>query len=177
LVGAQPVGGEKKKGADQGIDGVIPFVDDHTGRIKRCIVQVKSGHVSSATIRDLKGTIQGRAELGLLMTLDSPSQAMKTEALEAGFYQSPGWERAYPRIQIVTIESLLTGTRPELPPGRLPPYAKAQRMPAPASRQMSITNAATAKSRQSPTVTPSSESITVSFIVDGTRLSEESTAK
>jgi site-specific DNA-methyltransferase (adenine-specific) len=52
LVRARPVGGEAgskagKKGSDQGIDGVINFIDDTSSTTKRVIVQVKSGHIKS----------------------------------------------------------------------------------------------------------------------------------
>ena len=32
---------------------------------------------------------------------------MTTEAVSAWFYHSPGWNKDYPRIQILTIEELL----------------------------------------------------------------------
>jgi len=41
---------------------------------------------------------------------------MKTEALSAGFYHSPGWHQDYPRIQILTIEELLHGAEVKMPP-------------------------------------------------------------
>src|SRR4051812_180467 len=62
LIRARPLGGESgsktgKKGSGKGIDGVITFIDDNTGKPKRVLVQVKSGHVKSGDIRDLKGTL------------------------------------------------------------------------------------------------------------------------
>ncbi len=56
LVDAMP-GQDKKKGADSGIDGYINFFDDNSGKAKKIIVQVKSGHVSVSQIRDLKGVL------------------------------------------------------------------------------------------------------------------------
>ncbi len=41
---------------------------------------------------------------------------MQTEAVSAGFYQSPGWGRTYPKIQIVTIAELLHGAEVQMPP-------------------------------------------------------------
>lgn len=122
LVGARPSGGEAgskrgKKGADRGIDGVITFIDDHSGKPKRVLVQVKSGHVSSATMRDLVGAVSREdAAMGALITLEPPTQPMLTEALSAGFYESPGWGQKYPRIQILTIEQLLRGATLNMPP-------------------------------------------------------------
>lgn len=34
---------------------------------------------------------------------------MFSEAVGNGFYHSEGWNRDYPRIQILTVEDLLTG--------------------------------------------------------------------
>ncbi len=82
LVNAMPAGGTEKKGADKGIDGVITFLDDATGKPKRCLVQVKSGHVQRGTVEQLVGTItRENAELGLLITLDPPTGPMRTEAV------------------------------------------------------------------------------------------------
>ena len=92
----------------------------------RCVVQVKSGHVSSATIRDLKGTVEReKADLGLLITLEEPSGPMKVEALEAGFYRSAWMNQDYPRIQLLTVADLLRGRQPQIPP-RYNPYQLAQ---------------------------------------------------
>ena len=117
LVSAVPKDG-KKKGADQGIDGVRYFAEDLSGKLKRCVVQVKGGKVGSRDVRDLRGTLDGRAELGLLITLERPTDPMKQEAAEAGFYRSPVWG-AFPRIQIATVADLLAGREPRLPPVRL----------------------------------------------------------
>lgn len=123
LIQARPLGGEPdskqgKKGADKGIDGQIVFIDDSTNKPKRVLVQVKSGHVNSATIRDLRGVVEReKAAIGVLITLESASKPMLTEAAAAGFYSSPGWGRNYPRLQVLTIEELLKGTsRLEMPP-------------------------------------------------------------
>ena len=113
LIRARPLGGQEgsregKKGSDKGIDGVIAFIDDNTGKAKRVLVQVKSGHVKSGDIRDLKGTLQReQAAIGVFITLEPPSKDMTTEAVSAGFYHSPGWNQNYPRILILTIEGLL----------------------------------------------------------------------
>ena len=40
---------------------------------------------------------------------------MLTEALQKGFYHSPGWNRDYPRLQIVTVEDLLNCRSIEMP--------------------------------------------------------------
>lgn len=122
LVRARPAGGgetarEGRKGADQGIDGVITFVDDAPGKPKRVIIQVKSGHVTSQVVRDLHGTVEReKAAIGVLITLETPSKAMEAEAAAGGMYHSPGWDRDYPRLQILTIAQLLGGTEVRMPP-------------------------------------------------------------
>ena len=121
LVRARPLGGEAggrgRKGKDRGVDGVIPFIDDASGQPKRAIVQVKSGHVKSGDIRDLVGTVEREnAALGVFITLEEPSRDMITEAVSAGYYTSPGFNRDYPRIQILTIADLLAGAGVEMPP-------------------------------------------------------------
>ena len=128
LVGAQPRDPDRKKGADEGVDGVISFVDERKGKARRVIVQVKSGHVGVRDIRDLKGVI-GEESLGLFITLREPTGPMRVEATKAGFHRSPLWERDFPRVQIFTIEQLLGGEKPELPPsGGLSGFAKASRV-------------------------------------------------
>jgi site-specific DNA-methyltransferase (adenine-specific) len=122
LIRAKPLGGQEgsregRKGSDKGIDGVIAFIDDSTGKAKRVLVQVKSGHVKSGDIRDLKGTVQReQAAIGVFITLEPPSKDMTTEAVSAGFYHSQGWNKDYPRIQILTIEELLHGAEVKMPP-------------------------------------------------------------
>jgi site-specific DNA-methyltransferase (adenine-specific) len=121
LVQAKPLGGQEgsktgKKGSDRGIDGVITFIDDAYAKPKRVLVQVKSGHVKSGDIRDLVGTVQREnAAIGVFITLEAPSRDMITEAVSAGYYDSPGWHQKYPRIQIRTIAELLKGAKIDMP--------------------------------------------------------------
>ncbi len=80
-------------------------------------MQVKSGHVKVGDLRDLRGTVEREnAVLGVFVTLHAPSEAMKKETVAAGFYHSPGWNRDYPRLQILTVSDLLTGERVQMPP-------------------------------------------------------------
>ena len=45
---------------------------------------------------------------------------MRTEAASAGFYFSPGWNRNYPRLQLVTVGELLRGKNIDMPaPGQV----------------------------------------------------------
>jgi site-specific DNA-methyltransferase (adenine-specific) len=114
LIKARPLG-EKKKGADKGIDGVIQFIDDPSGKPKRAVVQVKSGHVAVNAVRELKA-VAAKDALGIFITLEPPTGPMQTEAISAGFYHSPGWNKDYPKIQILTIEELLHDKAVDMPP-------------------------------------------------------------
>jgi len=116
-LGANKAGGKTgKKGADQGIDGVINFFDDGNTP-KRALVQVKSGKVRPTDIRDLVGTLdREKAQIGVFLTLQEPSGPMKQEAVSAGYYRSQGWGRDFPRMQILTVEQLLHGAQVEMPP-------------------------------------------------------------
>jgi DNA modification methylase len=109
LVNAQPYQG-KKKGADSGIDGLIYFPEDdkHTGKI---VVSVKGGeNVTVKEVRDLRAVIEReKAAIGFFVTLNTPTKPMVTEAAGAGFYSPPMVEAKFPRLQILTIEGLLTG--------------------------------------------------------------------
>ncbi len=122
LVKAKPLGGQEgsnvgKKGSDKGIDGVITFIDDAYSKPKRVLVQVKSGHVKSGDVRDLRGTVEReKATMGVFITLEEPTRDMKTEAVSAGYYESPGWNQKFQRIQILTIAELLRGAKIDMPP-------------------------------------------------------------
>ncbi len=107
--------GEKKKGADKGIDGFIRFKDDGDGNVKYIMIQVKSGHVGVNVIRELKA-VSEKAAMGVLLTLEPPTEPMKIEAVDAGLYYSPLYKKEYPKIQIITIEELFQGKTVEMPP-------------------------------------------------------------
>lgn len=129
FVNAQPLGAqagskEGKKGSDKGIDGVIRFKDDETSKVKRALVQVKSGHVKSGDIRDLIGTVENeKAEMGVFITLEPATSEMKAAAIKAGYYESI-WGK-FPKIQILTIEELLNRAEVKMPPTKVS-YKKAQ---------------------------------------------------
>ena len=114
LIDARPLNDERKRGSDRGVDGVI-YNPKGKNEHYYGIVQVKSGHVKSGDVRDFRGTIEReKADYGIFITLESPTQDMKREALSAGFMKTI-WDESMPKIQIVTIEELLRGMRPEMP--------------------------------------------------------------
>jgi site-specific DNA-methyltransferase (adenine-specific) len=126
LVDARPAQ-DKRKGADRGVDGYINFFDDNSGKAKTIIVQVKSGGVNAAHVRDLKGVLEReKAPIGVLITLEEPSRPMLQEAATGGFYEPehfPGHQ--YPRLQILTIRELLEGKEAQYP--RMAPPATFKR--------------------------------------------------
>lgn len=138
LIGARPFG-EKKKGADQGIDGVIRFTDDTTGKPKQVVVQVKSGHVGVNAVRELKAVAADEA-IGVFITLEPPTSPMKVEAVDAGYYHSPIWDKDYPKIQILTIDELLHGKTVDMPPQTQTSvtFAKAQKITKKQGEQLSL---------------------------------------
>ena len=117
LLGARPVAAEQKKGADKGVDGRLYFHDDaESGKVKQVIFSVKSGHLKNEYVRELPGILEReKAQIGVLVTLELPTQPMKTEAASGGFYQSP-WGTKHPKVQILTVGDILAGKRVDLPP-------------------------------------------------------------
>ena len=116
LVDARP-GNNQRRGADAGVDGYINFFDDNSGKAKTVVVQVKSGQVQRNIVATLKGDMEReKAEMGLLVTLVSPTRPMELEAAAAGFYVPEHFpDRQFPRVQIATIEDLLNGSGPDVP--------------------------------------------------------------
>ncbi len=117
LVGARPA--EQKKGADKGIDGRVFFHDEpESGKTKQVVLSVKSGKPGVAHVRDLRGVVEReQAAVGVVITLQEPTQNMRTEAASAGFYQSP-WGTKHPRLQVFTVQELLEGEKIDIPPSR-----------------------------------------------------------
>lgn len=110
LVEARPAQ-DKKKGKDTGIDGYVYFFDDNSDKVKRVIVQVKSGYIKAADMRDLKDAIEReQAEIGAFVTLKPATGEVNKEAISSGFYDSQFYGQ-FPKIQILTIEELLNGAK------------------------------------------------------------------
>jgi site-specific DNA-methyltransferase (adenine-specific) len=103
LIGAQPWRAGKK-GADGGIDGILPF-----GTTEKAVVSVKGGKDRQRNhIDQLKAVVdRERAQIGVFLTLEEPTKPMLAEAAGAGQYVAEGYENAVPKIQIVTIEEAM----------------------------------------------------------------------
>ncbi len=106
---------EGKKGADHGIDGRIYFHEGDAAKTKQIVLSVKAGHVTVSHLRDLLGVMdRQKAEIGVLLCMDEPTTPMRKECASAGFYTSPWGKHA--RLQILTVEDLLTGKSIDRPP-------------------------------------------------------------
>jgi site-specific DNA-methyltransferase (adenine-specific) len=144
LLEAQPQG-EQKRGADRGIDGLLYFIDGPRRTPHKVIMQVKGGRVSSPQIRDLKGVVEREnAALGLFITLENSTRAMRTEAASGGFFHSELWDRDFPKIQIRTVSDMLSGQGFELPPSVSTAYQPAQRVRRPQGQQAQMEGLETA---------------------------------
>jgi site-specific DNA-methyltransferase (adenine-specific) len=108
---------DKQKGADSGVDGYLYFIDDNSGKAKKIVVQIKSGHVSRSQIATLNSDRKREgAEIGAFITLQEPTKPMISEAAGMGFYEPahfPG--KKCPRLQILTIGDLLSGRELQCP--------------------------------------------------------------
>jgi len=136
LIDARPRTAGDGKGADRGVDGMIYFYESKEKR-EKILVQVKGGGVKRNDVATLLGDVNNQKFAGgILLTLEKPTKPMREEAADAGRYTSKLWhDKDYPRIQILTIEGLLTGQeRVEAPP-QANPFAKAQREAKPEKQQ------------------------------------------
>lgn len=52
---------------------------------------------------------------------------MVTEAALAGYYHSEIWDRDFPRIQMLTVEELLSGSEVKMPPSSAGAYKQAKK--------------------------------------------------
>ena len=134
LVGARPV--EQKKGADRGIDGRLYFHDEGRGtKTKQVIFSVKAGRVTVSQVRDLVGVLSREAaQIGVFISLEPATAPMRQEAASAGFYESP-WGKKYPRLQLLSIETLLSGQDVGYPRNANITFKRAQSMDSGAARK------------------------------------------
>ncbi len=114
------------KTGDQGVDGVINFIDPYKkNKVGRAIIQIKgTENINPSMVRDLKGTIKSqKADLGILITFREATQGMINEATKEGYLKFMG--REIPRIQILTVDDLFKDPIPlKIPSSILSPYKK-----------------------------------------------------
>jgi DNA modification methylase len=132
LVNGEP---NQKQVGDKGIDGVARFPLGGRGNFGRALISVKGGRqLNPSMVRDLGGTVATqKAEMGVLITNGPATRGMTDEANHAGSYKHPHYDQTYPRIQIITVNDLLSGRKPSMPPTILP-YIRALRAKTPADQ-------------------------------------------
>lgn len=115
LVDARPE--QQKKGADKGVDGKIVFRDDpNATRPEQIIIQVKGGKTGVKDVRDLRGVLdREQAAIGVLISLQTPTKDMLTEAASVGFYTHKTTHQQFPRLQLRTVKELMDGKGIERP--------------------------------------------------------------
>jgi site-specific DNA-methyltransferase (adenine-specific) len=86
-------------------------------RAHKIVVQVKSGHVGVKDIRELRDVVSRQgAAIGIFITLEDPTSEMIKEVKATEPFKHPTWQHEYPRLQILTVEDLLKGKTPDIPP-------------------------------------------------------------
>ena len=116
-VGARPAKEAQKKGADKGIDGTLLFHDESDPtKIKTIIISVKAGKLVPAYLDSLITVVKREnAQMGVLISFNPPTRTMRTNAIAEGVYHSPGWNKDYPKFQLITVEQLLSGVVIDMP--------------------------------------------------------------
>jgi DNA modification methylase len=106
---------------DGGVDGLLSIPESKKVNTK-VVVQVKGGEsINPGMVRDLIGTVENeKAAIGLLITLEEPTAGMNELANHSGYYESPIWQKKFPRIQIRTVGQIFDGKFFELPWGENP---------------------------------------------------------
>ena len=125
----RPAGGERKEGADKGIDGVILFIDGSAGP-KRGVISVKSGNTGAKDVRHLAGVVARDDDVafGVFVCLNEPTKPMVEEALSHGMWVSEFDGQMYPKMQILSAQDLIDGREVKMPQGaRGQVFAKASR--------------------------------------------------
>lgn len=116
-----------KQVADKGRDGIVRFYRGKREKPGQIVVSVKGGkQLNPAMVRDLGGTVAQDDKLsgGILITLWQPTIGMVQAANTSGTFKDPVGN-SYPLVQLVTVEDLLAGTRPQFPLV-IPPYTEAR---------------------------------------------------
>jgi hypothetical protein len=119
--------GERKKGADRGIDGVVPFLDGRTQR--RGMDSVKAGNTGPAHVRELGGVVSRDedATFGVFICRHPPTKPMVEEALNQGTWTSEFDGKTYPKMQILSAQDLIDGKSVRMLPSRTAVFAQASR--------------------------------------------------
>jgi len=103
-----------KKGADQGVDGLGMYLIPTVEQPIKAAFQVKGGKVQSKDIDALLGAmVKHKCELGVFLTIQSPTEPMLKTVANSGHFSAAGFN--YPRLQILTLEEFFSGKTLQLP--------------------------------------------------------------
>jgi DNA modification methylase len=116
VLNAQPRDRKGKKGADEGIDGLLRFQEKPGGKMRTVLIQVKSGGVEREDVSTLRGDMmREKADIGALVTLEPATGPMEKNAATDGFYTPEDRIGAtaakYPKMQLLTVAELLSGAK------------------------------------------------------------------
>jgi len=114
LLGVQRYKDERKKGADQGIDGEIFFLNGPRN-LGRVLVSVKGGeNIGVQAVREFAHVLQREgADMGVLLSLAQPTEPMRREAAALGFVQTA--HGRFPRMQLAPVQEIFADRKPRLP--------------------------------------------------------------
>ena len=105
----------------------ISFFDDASGKAKRVACRSRAATCSATRSPPSRAT-EREKQIGLFITLEPPTAPMRSEAAAAGFYEPSHFlDHRFPRVQILTIEELLSGAQAQYP--RFAPEATFRRAP------------------------------------------------
>lgn len=106
----------EKKGADKGIDGRLRFKADGK-KTNFAVVSVKGGKLKADDIRAFAAVAKREEKtslgFGVFICLQKPTAGMRADAASVEPFKLD--EVIFPRIQILTVEDILSGKRPSLP--------------------------------------------------------------
>ena len=105
-----------RPGPDGGVDGVIEIKTIHRGKVQddTVIVQVKGGNVTPDSVKALSETVRRRGSIaGIMLCFEQQMGTVENQRSRDMWHDDSG---TYPFIQGFSIEDLLAGKRPLLPP-------------------------------------------------------------
>ena len=106
-----------RKARNGGVDGVLKFVPTIMGKKPKeeyAIVQVKGGNVTPDAVRALTETIERfEAKAGIIICFNDQMRTVENNRSKRLFRDSMG---EYPVIQGLSVEAMLDGANPKLPP-------------------------------------------------------------
>lgn len=96
----------------------INYAEVGKNKAEKILVSVKgSAHISNGMIRDLQGAMdREKAIMGLFITLTAPTKPMIAQAVSAGHYENEHFPKPFPKLQILSIEGLVSGNERALYP-------------------------------------------------------------